>query len=184
MKLKGVCITFKKVSKWADWTNRRTNGWMYIGKGEGGKIYVTRPATLVFVRSSQFLLLQKVNDYFEPNLIWESVTCKVGCGTYYMIPIRIIYRQSPMFLPITKSLFIGHDATKIRVALTKWTHTEPERGFEPGSAGYKAPALPFELSFHWQILRLAHPEHLFDSPNKNPPKKSLWHISFLVLLKL
>ena len=36
MKLKGVCITFKKVSKWADWTNRRTNGWMYIGKGEGG----------------------------------------------------------------------------------------------------------------------------------------------------
>ena len=34
----------------------------------------------------------------------------------------------------------------IRVALTKWSHTEPERGFEPGSAGYKAAALPFELS--------------------------------------
>ena len=35
----------------------------------------------------------------------------------------------------------------IRVALTKWSHTEPERGFEPWSAGYKATALPFELSF-------------------------------------
>ena len=34
----------------------------------------------------------------------------------------------------------------IRVALTKWSHTEPERGFKPGSSGYKATALPFELS--------------------------------------
>ena len=34
----------------------------------------------------------------------------------------------------------------IRVALTKWSHTEPERGFDPGSTGYKATALPFELS--------------------------------------
>ena len=34
----------------------------------------------------------------------------------------------------------------IRAALTKGSHTEPERGFEPGSAGYNATALPFELS--------------------------------------
>ena len=29
---------------------------------------------------------------------------------------------------------------------TVLSHMEPERGFEPGSAGYKATALPFELS--------------------------------------
>ena len=34
----------------------------------------------------------------------------------------------------------------IRVALTKLSHQEPERGFDPGSAGYKATTLPFELS--------------------------------------
>ena len=34
----------------------------------------------------------------------------------------------------------------IRVALSKWSHTEPEQGFEHGSAGYKATALPFKLS--------------------------------------
>ena len=34
----------------------------------------------------------------------------------------------------------------IRVAHTKWSHMEPELGFEPGSARYKATALPFELS--------------------------------------
>ena len=34
----------------------------------------------------------------------------------------------------------------IWVALTKWSRKEPEWGFEPGSAEYKATALPFELS--------------------------------------
>ena len=34
----------------------------------------------------------------------------------------------------------------IRVALTTWSYMEPEQGFEPGSAGYKATTLPFELS--------------------------------------
>ena len=34
----------------------------------------------------------------------------------------------------------------IRVALSKWSHIEPEWGFEPGSAAYKATVLPFELS--------------------------------------
>ena len=31
------------------------------------------------------------------------------------------------------------------------SHAEPERGFEPGSAAYKATALPFELpSIDWR----------------------------------
>ena len=34
----------------------------------------------------------------------------------------------------------------IGVALTKCSHTEPEQGFEPGSARYKETTLPFELS--------------------------------------
>ena len=44
-------------------------------------------------------------------------------------------------------LFIGHDATVYTGCTYKViSHMEPERGFEPGSVGYKATALPFELS--------------------------------------
>ena len=49
----------------------------------------------------------------------------------------------------------------IRVALTKWSHTEPERGFEPGSAGYKATALPFELSSIDVLLKSSYEKYIF-----------------------
>ena len=44
------------------------------------------------------------------------------------------------------SYLSGMMQPSIRVAFTEQSHMEPELGFEPGSARYKATAMPFELS--------------------------------------
>ncbi len=61
-------------------------------------------------------------------------------------PHHLGYNTSYSVARVFRGYLLPRQVHQILYLLTMWSHTEPERGFEPRSAGYKATALPFEPS--------------------------------------
>jgi hypothetical protein len=78
--------------------------------------------------------------WFEPLTLQDRATSP------YLAPNCLGYDTHYRAARIFRGYLLPWQVHQIRYLLTTWSLTKPERGFEPGSAGYKATALLFEPS--------------------------------------